>query len=535
MKRTLFYALFVLLAANIPIAATPASGDFLQVQGEQLMLHGQPVFLKGVNYYPQWRPWADMWRAWDAPQIARELRQARDDLGINAVRVMLPYNISGQKQGDGVLPPEFIARIRELVQIAGQLDMRVILTLFDFSQGFPAAGTAEEVQQLAYLRALVPLFANDDRVAIWDLHNEPDQYGAWREGRSADVRDWLGRMADAVHTLAPRQLVTVGMALHPNLWLPGPDGRRAIDYSDVVSVHNYAGDTAVQQLEAVRAQTPKPIIVEEFGWPTGPPCIAPYTEDAQQQLYQAELAAAPGRTAGIFAWALRDYDAAPTGRWDSREEYYGLYRADGSLKPAAQLVRVLAAQPLPSVTHSTLPLTTTHPRFPTNRQGPLRIAGTSYTIKRAFRRAWELFGGATSFGLPLTDAFERQPDRRVVQYFANAVLEYDPNNAGDAKTTPEDEQVMRVVRPRSLGAEAVGARLLHPVPPRGAFHALYQHINGAWRLGQPLSGVLTEAIGGVRIQVQYFERGRLEQLPDGSVRVGALGAQSWATECAVAR
>ena len=71
MKRTLFYALFVLLAANIPIAATPASGDFLQAQGEQLMLHGQPVFLKGVNYYPQWRPWADMWRAWDAPKIAR--------------------------------------------------------------------------------------------------------------------------------------------------------------------------------------------------------------------------------------------------------------------------------------------------------------------------------------------------------------------------------------------------------------------------------------------------------------------------------
>ena len=128
------------------------------------------------------------------------------------------------------------------------------------------------MQQLAYLRALIPLFANDDRVAIWDLHNEPDQYGAWREGRSADVLDWLRRMADAVHTLAPPQLVIVGMALHPILWLPGPDGRRAIDYSDVVSVHNYAGDTAVQQLEAVRDQTSMPIIVEAFGWPTGPPC-----------------------------------------------------------------------------------------------------------------------------------------------------------------------------------------------------------------------------------------------------------------------
>ncbi len=528
----LLFAILPLIPPAEPISHAPRPGGFLRASGAQLTVFDQPVTLKGVNYYPQWRPWADMWRVWDAPQIARELRQAHDDLGINIVRVMLPYNISGKKNGDGNVPPEYLDRIRQFVQIAGELEIRVLFTLFDFSPGFPAAGTPEEARQLAYLQFLIPIFADDDRIAIWDLHNEPDNYGMWGEGRSADVLSWLGRMADAVHALDQNHLVTVGMGLHPNVWLPGPDGRRVIDYSDVVSVHNYASDTAIQQLEAVRALTDKPILVEEFGWPTGPACLANYSEDIQLKLYQAEMdAVAGGRAAGAIAWVLRDYDAAPTGRWDGREEYFGLYRADGSLKPAATPFRALVVPPLPGAATSTLELTSSHPRFPSNRQGPLRIAGSPYTVKRAFRRAWELFGGSSSFGPPLTDAFERQPDRQVVQYFRDVVLEYYPEQGGDAKTTPEAQQVMWVVRPRPLGAEAVAGRLLRPAPPRGAFLAFYQRVNGAWRLGQPLSGELRERVNGADLTVQYFERGRLEQHPDGRVRFSALGAQAWAAEC----
>ena len=534
MKFLLLLALVLLplMPPAEPSSRAPRPGGFLRVSGAQLTLFDQPVLLKGVNYYPQWRPWADMWRVWDAPQIAGELRQARDDLGINVVRVMLPYNISGKKNGDGELPPEYLDRIRQFVQIAGELEIRVLFTLFDFSPGFPAAGTPEEARQLAYLRALLPIFADDDRIAIWDIHNEPDNYGLWAAGGSAAVLSWLGRMADAVHALDRNHPVTVGMGLHPNVWLAGPDGRRVIDYSDVVSVHNYAAATAAQQLEAVRAYTDKPILVEEFGWPTAPSCLADYSEDAQLGLYRAEMAAVEqAGAAGAIAWVLRDYDAGPTGRWDGREEYFGLYRADGSLKPAAAPFRALAVPPLPGAATSSLKLTSSHPRFPTNKQGTLRIAGTPYAVKRAFRRAWELFGGGDSFGPPLGNAFERQPDRLVVQYFRDMVLEYYPEYGGDAKTTPEAQQVMWVARPRALGAEAVAGRLLRPAPPRGAFRAFYGRVNGAWRLGEPLSGELRERVDGVEIRVQYFERGRLEQLPGGTVRFGALGAQAWAAEC----
>ena len=47
--------------------------------------------------------------------------------------------------------------------------------------------------------------------------------------------------------------------------------------------------------------------------------------------------------AGVLAWTLRDFDAGPTARYDTREEHYGLYRADGSLKPAAAFFKAYDA------------------------------------------------------------------------------------------------------------------------------------------------------------------------------------------------
>ena len=72
--------------AAAPAARQSMPGNFIQAAGGQLIYQGQPIQIKGVNYYPQWRPWGAMWKGWDGPQIERELRAARDQLGINTVR-----------------------------------------------------------------------------------------------------------------------------------------------------------------------------------------------------------------------------------------------------------------------------------------------------------------------------------------------------------------------------------------------------------------------------------------------------------------
>jgi hypothetical protein len=522
-------------------------GGFIEVAGAQLTRLGQPVRLKGVNYYPQWHPWGEMWTKWHAPQMEEELRLARDHLGINAVRILLPYGA----YGDGKVTSQLVQRLREMCQIAGDLDMRLIVTLFDFYNTFPEAGSNTERDNIEYLQTLLGNFTGDDRIFAWDLHNEPDHYEKWTQGDEDKVLDWLGRMADVVHEIAPHHLVTVGMANYQNLWRPGPDGRRVIDYSDVVSVHIYNAADAARQLDEIRARTDKPLLLQEFGWPSGPPCAKEdYTEAHQAWVYQETLQAADGRVAGVFAWTLRDYDASITMRWDSREEHYGLYRADGTLKPAAISLRAFDAPPLPSHTRTDMPLTTGRSFKVKGDKAPMLIEGSGHYVKSWYRRVWESFGGQGSLGLPLSEAFIRPEDGKVVQYFAAAVLEYDDDAFEDRHfhDLPRGEQMVRTIRPFPLGYDFTAGRTFPPpahtpLPNaryfpetgynvQGDFWSLYENLLGPWRFGAAISGEVMEQVGGQTVPVQYFAYGRIERDPaTGLVQPGQLGRWAWERRC----
>lgn len=527
-------------------AAPPAlaPGGFIRAEGTQLTRLGQPVTIKGVNYYPRGRPWAEMWWAWDGPQQARELRRARDELGINAVRILLPYNLDRDLA---------ILRLREFVTIVGDLDMRVIVTLFDFHDHFPGPGSAEEARHIRYLEDLIGNFAGDDRILAWDLHNEPDHYQTWIRGDAQQVLSWLGRMADQVRRLAPNHLITIGMGQYDNLWQPGPDGRRPIDYSDVVSVHIYNAPDAARQLDELRTYTDKPILLQEFGWPSGPGCInLSYREETQEWVYRTVLQAAEGRVAGVFAWTLYDYHAGPTLRWDTREEHYGLYRPNDTLKPAAEAFRELPGPPLPSQTRSPLGLTVGGIEPPGGKFAPVPVAGTPFYVKGWFRVAWQELGGRGMFGQPLGEAFLHPDGTRVLQYFEAGVLEYQTDNGRDPAFSDlaEVERAVRMLRPQEVGLAATAGRNFPrpPEPPpgsrlfpetgysiQGAFRRFYEGGRGEWRLGAPISQELFEDRQGRPTLVQYFERGSLERNPETHViQYGQLGSWAFQVRCQAA-
>jgi hypothetical protein len=517
-----------------------AAGGFIRPAGAQLVLNGQPVRLKGVNYYPQGRPWWEMWDVWDGVQMARELRQARDDLGINTVRILLPYSLDGSTEKQGIVNDDLLRGLRQASQIAGDLDLRLIVTLFDFYNDFAPAGTPQAARDVAYLRAVVGNFVGDDRIIAWDVHNEPDHYDLWQRGGAPQVLDWLGRMADEIHRLDPNHMVTVGIGTSENLWQAGPDGRTPLDYSDLVSAHIYNAGDVVRQLDAVRAHSGKPILLGEFGWPTGPGCIQrDYTEAEQVRVYRDTLAAADGRTVGALAWTLRDFDPGPTRRYDTREEHYGLYRPDGSLKPAAEALRAWPAMPLPSALRTSEPITAEPPNRPDGPLAPVAVPGSPFYVKGWFRQAWELLGGSESFGLPLDEAFVPPPtgpkDERRIQYFEGAVLEFHPEAAGTLgfeRLLPPDKAKLMIV-PLPIGQAAVAARGL----PGGSFavarvfKSFYKRLNGRWRFGAALTDTLVEDVDGGPATVQYFERGRLEVRADGHPQVSKLGAWAFATNC----
>ncbi|MBA3943087.1 MAG: cellulase family glycosylhydrolase [Herpetosiphonaceae bacterium] len=532
-------------SSSAPATVVLQPGGFIQASGSQLTRLGQAVQVKGVNYYPQGRPWLDMWNAWNGPQVAHELVQARDQLGINAVRVLLPYDTDFASTHDGQISPEQLGRLREMVQIAGSLDLRVIVTLFDFDQIVPARGGREEQQRLHYLRTLLGNFVGDDRIMAWDIHNEPDQYDAWKQGQAPQMLDWLGRIADEVHHDAPNHLVTVGMGYYEDLLRAAPDGRRPIDYSDMVSVHSYNSQDLARELDELRTSTSKPLVLEEFGWPTGITCLnRSYNEAAQAQNYHDALAAASGRMAGVFAWTLRDFDSGPSGRWDTREEHYGLYRADDSLKAAAEPFQAYAARPLPSLFHTHLPLTATGPNPIDGPQAPKLIPGTGHYVKGLFREAWDLFGGAASFGPPITEAFVLPGDvpqhDRVVQYFAAGALELHPEASAmpDFFTLTLPDQIMRQVVPLNIGTTYAAGHVRteggHAVAD--IFNSFYKGAQGSWRLGAPITAALTESLDGTSTPVQYFQNGRLQVNPKtGVIEAGNLGQLVWQAQCNAAQ
>ncbi len=566
---------FFALLAIIPLVLTTfsvnsptAPGNYVAITGDQFTYNGQPVKLKGMNYYPQLTPWAVMFDHWQGDAVNSDMARLQN-LGANVVRVLIPYGNYDWTDKSGAIDPKHLANLEQLVQAAGNHNLKVELTLFDFYSGAPAAGSAEEGQNLTYITQMVKAFGDDDRIFAWDIHNEPDNYGVWTDRRHPDlVIDWLRRMAAALHTLDHNHPVTVGYGNYQNYWLKGPNGVYTTDFVDFISLHSYDAGNIVAQIQNIKLQSSKPILLEETGWPTGPSCnTLDYNEATQQRVYSIMVAAAQAQNiGGLFAWTLWDYRLGQShgGGVESRDDHFGLLRLDGSEKPAMADFRAYSAPPLPSVTSTSLQYTTA-PYDPTRVLGnreygtPLYFAPTNVYVWDAFKQYWLRFGGLPIFGYPLTMARKEtlsDGQTYVVQYFERARFELH----NEALTSPDynalshDDQLRRLVELTPLGDLATSTRNFAPVPapttdqlaadgsltyfPQtghtlgGLFHQFWLDNNGLANFGYPISQLIQEVnpSDGHTYYVQYFERQRFEWHQDMAgtpyeVQLGQLGRE----------
>ncbi len=366
---------------SAPPAASGLPDTFVRLSGNQFTYAGAPVRLKGTNYWLHSWPFVGTWTHWDGPTVQRELAQAQA-LGINTIRIGLPYDHNDALAivwGDGCeKPPDKCDQIHgwltnqmtQLLQIAQVYGIKVIFVLFDWSDSFPAAGTHEFQRQLNYLQGIVGPFARDDRVLAWDLHNEPENYATWN-GHPDQVIDWTARVAAAVRAIDPNHPLTIGVSNYADLWA-APAGARLIDSVDFVSFHCYSAGALRTQIDDIESRTTKPILLEEMGWPTGPAAqsspAAVYDEPTQTFLYHSMLGDAKASTlSGVVQWALQDFVPGSTtgGKGISFEEWFGLFRLDGSAKPAAAIFRdSYPVRIMPSTTATYLPLTNWPGRHP---------------------------------------------------------------------------------------------------------------------------------------------------------------------------
>jgi hypothetical protein len=152
--------------------------------------------------------------------------------------------------------------------------------------------------------------------------------------------------------------------------------------------------------------------------------------------------------------------------------------------------------------------------------------------------------------MPLSEAYIRPSDGRVVQHFAAATMVlhderiYDP----DFSQLPLIAQAMRVIELEPIGRTYAEGITFPPQPPvtpgpnavqfptgyvvQGRFLDFYYNFMGEWRLGNPISPEVVENVGGVDVTMQYFEKGRLDFNPAYNiVQVGQIGNALWAQQC----
>ncbi len=336
MKHTL-----ALLAALLLVPR--ATGHAADALPAELLRALPPLSVRGVNYFPRETPWGGLWTK-TPPEVWEKDMALAASLGVNTVRTFVQFSTSleqaGLLQRDGTPTTAYLDKIETLLSAAWRHGIRVILC-FEFSQNWL------EARWKPALAAIVTAHRDDGRVLLWDLMNEPDDDAKWTDA----TRAYLKTALPFIRQLDTNHLNTIGLTWRVNRL-------EEVGLPDVMQYHEYAGKdkffaegpprvlaTFTRQRKVGGA---RPLLVGEFGMSTArdeqrgvAPELrakigtAPGTEAEQARLYEIVLAGIEqGHAAGALAWCLHDYPIK-----NPNESHFGLVRADGTLKPAALVLR----------------------------------------------------------------------------------------------------------------------------------------------------------------------------------------------------
>ena len=344
-------------------------------------------FTLGVSYWPASSAMR-MWERFDATEIGRDLERCVA-AGLDSVRIFLRWE-DFQPDPRGVDEPA-LARLRTVADLAVRAGAKLVPTLFtghmSGANWIPAwalgdgpsprfrtisgmavsrratrdwwADATIRTAQERLAREAAGALAGHPALAMWDLGNENSN--CWIPATRDDGRRWLHAMAGAIRDADATTPITIGLHaedLEEDRRI-GP--AEAAEVSDVLSMHGYPmylrwanGKRDPDVLPFLAAVTRrlggKDVLFEEFGAATGEAATAAgdpvllteeeaarFTADALERLHAA------GCT-GALLWCYADYApgiwTAPPLDEATHERHFGLWRADGSPKPAvAELAR----------------------------------------------------------------------------------------------------------------------------------------------------------------------------------------------------
>ncbi|MBB2940740.1 hypothetical protein FB565_000444 [Actinoplanes lutulentus] len=281
---------------------------------------------KSINYYPSDAGWSAMWTNFDATRIDKDLAKAAA-LGADNVRVIVFPETFGYPKPSST----YTERLRKFLSIAASHDLTVKLTLFDWWAGY-----GDVTNSISWAKTILAPYANDPQVIAVELKNE------FQPSDAAAVT-WVRKVIPAIRAAAPGMPLTLsvdgstgaaGMAKIKSSLTSTP-----LDYYDF----HFYGNSERSLAEIRKAQaavSPAPVVIGE----TGVSSVG--GAEGEQAAYFARVfrAAKEAGVGSVAPWTLNDFSdtAIPSHSNVSTipaQYKFGLYRADGTAKLAAEVVR----------------------------------------------------------------------------------------------------------------------------------------------------------------------------------------------------
>jgi len=311
-------------------------------------VENRKVFLLGANY---WNRKHDilMWRKWDRETVKDDLKKARE-IGLKVLRAFILAEDFAET--DGSLKEDSARKLEEFLNIAQENGLIIFLTLLvghmsGKNWGFPwdSENKVYEVDVLEktrkFVREVVRRFKNHPALGGWIISNEitlvakpekPEQFYNWLRTLYRDIKE-----EDSHH------IVSLGDSTTPFSTLLTPE--KVEPYVDYFSPHLYLYDdnpirhtmTYLAVLEYCRSLKKKPVILEEYGFPTNL-----YTEESHARFIEIVLVGALAVGAsGAFIWCFSDFPGEEDEPylWEPHELAFGLIKANGENKKAAESVK----------------------------------------------------------------------------------------------------------------------------------------------------------------------------------------------------
>ncbi|MFH6604251.1 cellulase family glycosylhydrolase [Maribacter algicola] len=256
-------------------------------------------WLVGANFNPSSSiNQLEFWQAdtFDPETIDRELKWSAD-LGMNLHRVYL-HNLLWQQDSVG-----FLDRLDQYLTMADRHGIKTMFVLLDdvwhpipklgkqpeptphvHNSGWVQAPGAEILgdstrhdELKGYIKGVVNKFANDDRVLVWDIYNEPDNVAGQPGRKELEVKNkhiyslaLLKKVFKWSREAMPTQPLTTGIWRGDIAHWGNPDSLPALDrymveHSDVISFHAYDGnmDDVRRKIEELKNYE-RPLLCTEY-------------------------------------------------------------------------------------------------------------------------------------------------------------------------------------------------------------------------------------------------------------------------------